>query len=600
MRICLKATIRSIVAAGLLPVLACASTPGGPPPSSAGIFPLSQVHRGLHGVAYTVFEGTQPEAMDVEILGVLNNALGPGKDMILARLRGAKPEYTGVVAGMSGSPVYVDGKLLGALAYRIGEFSKEPIAGITPIAQMLEVRDGATGLALNPRAEAAAGSQTAQVDAAPGLPGLHAPAIVPIETPLVMAGFSQEAARLWQERFSGTSLAPVSTLGGSSSAQPQPEPLVPGSAVSAVLVRGDLEIAATCTVTYLDANQLLACGHPITQFGPVSIPMTKAEVLATVPSPLNAFKIVNTTETVGALTEDLYSGVRGTFGTKARMIPVTVRLTGAARPQTMHFEVIDQRQVTPTAMLVSVFQSLMDSNSLGADTSLHLTGTMSVEDYTPLKLEGWAAPSDSTASNLSAALMVGERFTRLYNNAATRAQVQSVDLTFEAVPGRRTLQLEAARSSAIEVHAGETITLEAAVRPYRGEIRNIRIPVTLPASLPSGPIRLLVSDGATLDRLTQASPARPGSKSLDLNATMAQIAGLHRNDRLYVTLLTPAAQAVLDGRTLLELPVSMANIYEPLRGSQELILSGESTIPVTSIPVEAVLAGQQVVSLRIL
>jgi hypothetical protein len=111
------------------------------PPSSAtaGVFPLAEVHRGLHGVAYTVFEGTQPEAMDVEILGVLKNVLGPGQDMILARLKGSKPEYTGVVAGMSGSPVYIDGKLLGALSYRIGQFSKEPIAGITPIAEMLAV-----------------------------------------------------------------------------------------------------------------------------------------------------------------------------------------------------------------------------------------------------------------------------------------------------------------------------------------------------------------------------------------------------------------------------------------------------------------------------
>jgi SpoIVB peptidase S55 len=120
--------------------LAAQVSPATPPPSAtAGIYPLSEVHRGLHGVAYTVFEGTQPEPMDVEILGVLNNVLGPGQDMILARLKGSKPEYTGVVAGMSGSPVYIDGKLLGALSYRIGQFSKEPIAGITPIAEMLAV-----------------------------------------------------------------------------------------------------------------------------------------------------------------------------------------------------------------------------------------------------------------------------------------------------------------------------------------------------------------------------------------------------------------------------------------------------------------------------
>jgi len=149
----------------------------------------------------------------------------------------------------------------------------------------------------------------------------------------------------------------------------------------------------------------------------------------------------------------------------------------------------------------------------------------------------------------------------------------------------------------MDAHAGETITVEATVRPYRGAAKNIRIPIVLPASLPDGPIRLLVSDGATLDRVTQ--PSRAGIRQLDMTATIAQIEGMRTNDRLYVTLLTPAAQALLEGRTLPELPVSMANVLEPLRNSQEMTLNGESAIPVTSVAVDAVLSGQQVISLRI-
>ena len=213
------------------------------PPPSTSFFPLSQVHRGLHGTAYTVFEGTQPEAMEVEILGVLHNAIGPHQDMILARLHGAKPEYSGVVAGMSGSPVYIDGKLVGALAYRIGEFSKEPIAGITPIGEMLEVRDesddaelsaGKRGLGIRDQ-----GTELRAQSSASSAQDLNTADVRPIETPLVFSGFGPEALALWREHVPGLGLTPVAGIGGSSSGEAQPEPIIPGSAVSAVLVRGE-------------------------------------------------------------------------------------------------------------------------------------------------------------------------------------------------------------------------------------------------------------------------------------------------------------------------------------------------------------------------
>jgi hypothetical protein len=339
------------------------------PPSSAtaGVFPLSDVHRGLHGVAYTVFEGTQPEAMDVEILGVLKNVLGPGQDMILARLKGSKPEYTGVVAGMSGSPVYVDGKLLGALSYRIGQFSKEPIAGITPIAEMLAVNgttEPATWMHTTSQLNSGDGHSSATATA-------DATDIHPIETPLVLSGFSPDAVKFFQDHVSIMGTMPVAGLGGSeasldgthSDAGP---PLLPGSAVSALLVRGDLEIAATCTVTYVDPHQVLACGHPITRYGNVSIPMTKADVVATLASPLNSFKIVNTTQTIGAFTEDRSSAIRGVPGESARMIPVAIHTHGGLRDRTLHVEVIDNPDITPGALMVSLYESRNQQLQRGA------------------------------------------------------------------------------------------------------------------------------------------------------------------------------------------------------------------------------------------
>jgi SpoIVB peptidase S55 len=293
---------------------------GAASPIGTKIFPLADVRRGLHGVAYTVFEGVTPEPMEVEILGVLTDAIGPGQDMILGRLKGEKPEYTGVVAGMSGSPVYIDGKLVGALSYRIGQFSKEPICGITPIEQMFEVRDGQAGSGLR---VASAGAELRQEQNAGVLrsaqnDNLGKPVaggggeVQPIETALVFGGFSREAVDRFGDKFRALGMTPVAGLGGAAAAgTKQPEPLVPGSAVSAILVRGDLSISGTCTVTYVDPTRLLACGHPITQYGPVSMPMTKAEVVATLASPLNSFKIINTTETVGSFTEDRASGMHG-------------------------------------------------------------------------------------------------------------------------------------------------------------------------------------------------------------------------------------------------------------------------------------------------
>ena len=455
-----------------LSCLAQAATPvAGPPPSSVGVFPLSQVKRGLRGTAWTVFEGSVPEAMEVEILGVQRGARGPGRDLILARLHGAKPEYTGVVAGMSGSPVYLDGKLAGALSYRIGQFSKEPIAGITPIEQMLEVRDlplgGSAGSSL--QAEAVRSGPLGLKDT-----NVDGMAFAAMETPLTMSGFEPEAIRVWKERVAGTGLEMVSAggaglggsglggsglggsglggsglggsgLDGSNVAEgeadhvPDDAPIVPGSAVSLELVRGDLEIAATCTVTYVDPKQLLACGHPVMQSGPVSLPMTATEVIATLASPLNAFKIVNTGRTIGAFTEDRDAAIRGEFGVKARMIPVSISLDAnlAASQKAIErkIEVVDLPSLTPSAVLVSVYQTLLESNASSARMSYHVSGEIRLAGEAPVPVESWGVPGEQMAAQLMAALGVADGFNRLYTNLSRRGPIEGVRLKVESIPG---------------------------------------------------------------------------------------------------------------------------------------------------------------------
>ena len=239
----------------------------------AKTIPVNQIHTGMRGYALTVFQGVKPESMDVEVLGILKNMNGPKGDIILVRLHGEKAEYTGVVAGMSGSPVYFDGKLAGALAFRIGEFSEGTDRGRDSRRrhagnQCVRQESGRHGVDHNPYSVA----QFVDETLGPGQPSdipvqSVANYLKPIDTPLVFNGFSEEAVKLFAPQFASSGIVPVVGGAGSSSDQKQPEPLEPGSAVSAVLVRGDMGIAATCTVTYIDTERLLACGHPLLQFG---------------------------------------------------------------------------------------------------------------------------------------------------------------------------------------------------------------------------------------------------------------------------------------------------------------------------------------------
>ena len=570
----------------------------GPPPSSGGFFPLDEVRKGMKATAWTVFEGSKPEPMDVEILGVLHGARGPGHDMILAQLHGAKPEYTGVVAGMSGSPVYIGSRLLGSLSYRIGQFSKDPIAGITPIAQMLEVRDLPIEGTGNRDRRSGNNGQESGIAA----DGMNFQAMEP---PLVMSGFRPEAVRLWQQQMAGPGLERVAAggVGGSSTVNDEPSgaalaTVVPGSAVSAQLVRGDIEIAATCTVTYIDPRQLLACGHPILEAGPVSLPMTTTEVVATLASPLNAFKIVNTGELIGSFTEDRDSAIRGVLGEKPKMIPLHIAIDSPDGNRKLNVEVLDLPSLTWQAVLVTLYEALLESNESTVETSYHLTGGIDLDGYPAVPLDEWASASDSGSAPLELALLAGTRFSRVYGNGARQGAVRGIDIHVVAIPRRVQVQLETARLvSGDIVHPGDTVVVEATVRPWQKAARNVRIPVELPARLSAGNLRILVSDAGTLDR-TLDQP-RFSNRPADLDTVLAQARRRHAADRIYVSLLVPETQAGVGGQTLTSLPLSVANALEPLRTAQDANLNGESAAVAGDAPAGGVLNGFQILSLRI-
>jgi len=586
--------------------LTCAQTaPSTQAASPPQTIPISQIHTGMRGVAYTVFEGVKPESMDVEVLGVLHNMNGPKGDIILVRLHGEKVEYTGVVAGMSGSPVYFDGKLAGALAFRIGEFSKEPIAGVTPIADMLEIsaldRSAAEETsAVKPAVNAVAG-KTAAPGVASGIASStqdFANYLKPIETPLVFNGFSEEAVRLFAGQFASAGVIPVMGA-GSASDDKQPEPLVAGSAVSAIMVRGDMDIAGTCTVTYIDPQRLLACGHPLLQFGSVDLPMTKAEVLATLPSPLNAFKIVNTTEAVGTFVQDRHTGILGVFDRQPQMIPVTLSIHSSTGTKQFHYEVLNNPKLTPVALMVTVFNALHGVNEFGEEITYRLTGSIGVKGFPEVTMRNMFAPSEGAQpAAMQAALSLGERFGRIYDNPYNAPAIAGVKLDFDLVRERRWARLESARTDVTEARPGEDIMVETVLAPYRGERIVRQIPVKIPTSASKGSLRILVSDGDTLDRIGHASPAF--GRKLDLASTIALLNKEHSNNRVYVSLLEADPEARVADKVMPTLPISIMNVMDGMRGNQEMIVSGESNVDETATaPLEYVVSGVQLLTITV-
>jgi SpoIVB peptidase S55 len=558
---------------------------------------VSELRTGMRGVALTVFEGTKPEEMEVEFLGVMRNVTGPKGDVILVRLHGKKPEYTGVVAGMSGSPVYFDGRLAGALAFRIGEFSKEPIAGVQPIANMLEINELDRIMPAEAQGAAAARNSMSRTSG----PGTATEAGVnylrPIETPLLFTGFAEDAVKRFAPQFAAAGITPVMGA-GSVSGDRQPEPLEAGSAVSAVLVRGDLNIAATCTVTYVDPQRLLACGHPLLNFGSVDIPMSKAQVMATLPSQSNAFKIVNVTEPVGAFVQDRHTGILGRFGKEPEMIPVTLTIRGVPRPKQFHYEILKNAKLTPVAIMATVFSALHGINEYGEDTTYRMNGSINVDGYPAVQLRNMFAPSDGgNPTAYAVAMSLGDRFGRIFDNPYVTPKIKGVELDFDLVRERRSARLESARTDVTEARPGDEIVVETAVRPYRGERMVRQIAVRIPTSTPKGTLRILVSDGDTLDRLRRVNPAF--GRKLDLGSTIALLNKEHANHRLYVSLMEANPEATVEDKVMPTLPLSMMNVMEGLRGTQDMTVAGESAVNEASTPLDYVVSGYQVITISV-
>jgi hypothetical protein len=539
---------------------------------TATTFPLDQVHPGLKGVAYTIFTGDEVEKVDLVVLGVLHDALGPKQDVILVQLLGEKAEHSGVVAGMSGSPVYFDGKLAGALSLKLGVFTKEAIGGVTPIQGMLDVeRDAA-----NPK-------QTDTIRNSPSAvnTGTFPPAsrvalpqefssrtsagagqfLVPIETPLISAGLYPDTIAQFSKQISGWGMSMVA--GGNAEPSPEDANLKPGDMVGVELIRGDLSISPGCTVTAVESNgTVLACGHPIFSFGSVSMPMTRGHVVTTLASAMASTKIMTSGATIGTLTQDRTTAIMGKLGAGPPMIPVDVTLTMPNIEKKFHFEVIESPQLTPLLVALATYNGIIGSPAYGEGWTLRLDGDIELKGHTPVHLENLFAPNDAPIpSGFFVANEVQGIFARIYSNPYERAHVDGVHIKVTALAERRWSMIDNAWTEKSEVTPGETVAVKVLLRPYRGEPFIQEIPITIPPQTARGTLQLLISDGETLDRTVDPMATMQGPLP-GLEELIRLINRGRQNDCLYATLLQPTTTLLVEDKVMPNAPSSEINVLD--------------------------------------
>ena len=560
---------------------------------SSEILPLNQVRAGMQGYAYTIFAGDQIEKFDLEVIGVLDNFLGPKQSIILVQLKGPKVEHTGVVAGMSGSPVYLDGKLAGALSLKLGVFTKEPIAGVTPIQDVL-----------NPPSEPAGSRAATQQLALPseastrtGLPS--GSALEPIETPLVFSGFQPAALQQFANQLQGYGF--VAAQGGTAAPRADDGHLAAGDMAGMVLVQGDVSINSACTVTAVRADRVYLCGHPFLSLGDVQLPMARSRVVTTLSSDLASTKIVNVGGSIGTITGDHLTAVTGKLGAPPPMIPLdlTLLVSGAepAKQKTLHFELVNHPKLTPLLVALTTFNGLTQNSLYGEGTTLHLSGEIRLQGRAPVQIENTFAPGDSLSPDgLPIALTMQNVFMRLFLNTFEPAKVERISLRVESALGRKSFTIESAWLEKGEAAPGETLRVRVLLRPYRGVARVVETTVRVPDQVARGTtLRILVSDADLLNRASRGFAfSGAGSGPTGLDQLIALLNRERRNDRLYVGLFTPAPTLLWDDKELPNIPLSQINVVDgrPTPGSVQVLresLASEASIPLGG-PVSGVIS----------
>jgi hypothetical protein len=573
------------------------------------IFPLSQIKPGMKGEALTIFAGDQVEKFELVVIGVMPNFLAPKESIILVQLLGPKLEHTGVVAGMSGSPVYIDGKLAGALSLKLGTFSKEPLAGVTPIESILSLPTGQPpairadseqqpSLAVTMASSLQMGSRfdmPSDWASRSGAPG--GSFLTPIASPLVFSGFSAEAIRQFEGAFAGYGMS--AAQGGSVDARPDDRDIKPGDMVSAVLMEGDLSLDASCTVTAIVDGRVYVCGHPLFGFGSVEMPMARARVLTTLSSDLESTKIVNVGGTIGSFNQDRVTAVIGSLGAAPKLIPIDMTVATPDGDKHLNFRMMSNPKITPILMGLATLNGLTQNSVYGEGTTLHLSGGIEIAGHASVTLENLFTPTDSfIPDGSSVAGMVQSMFQRIFSNPYEAAKIERVTLRLEAMPQRRQTTIEGIWLDKAEAEPGDTVNAKVQMRPYRGApvIRDVQITIP-PQAVRGSSMQVLASDSATLNRMSIVSGSQARLENLDQLISMLNRE--RRNNRLYVTLLGPSPTMLVEDKVMPNVPASEINLLDQRGGPSSSQLVRQSAAGEWSVPLDQVVQGSTSIAIQI-
>jgi len=592
--------------------------------AASPIFPLSEVRAGQQGYGLSVFGGTDPERFEVEILGVLPD-FAAGESLILARLGGKNLEKTGVIAGMSGSPVYVDGRLIGAVSYSLGSFSKEPIAGITPIDEMTDAtaldapRPAAARLQIDypvsgenlvaafrkalswnrPFADHQGDARWLGHDGqVAGFAGNAVGTMLrPIATPLVMSGFNGLVAETLDAAFRGTGFIP--TAAGAAAAptaglMPFDGPLKPGDAVGVNFVTGDLLLGATGTVSHIDGDRVYAFGHPMYNLGPTEFPMTRAYVYTVLPSLFSSTKLSTTGETIGTLLQDRATAIAGRLGPAPRMMPVTVTLSserGASK--SFRFDVVRDQLFGPLMTYSALLQTLASYERQFGSSTYTVDGTAVLRNHGTVAFENIYS-GDNVATPASAFLV--SPVTALITNDAEPVEIERLDLKVRSSEQPQTATLERVWLDDPRPRPGKTVPLKVLLRTYRGEDLVRTIPIEIPANA-TGSLSLIVQDGQRLQQAETRELRLPQRRSVD--QIIKAMNRARRNHTLYVKLMSGDAGAVINGEAMSSLPPSVLAVMEGDRAGGTFNALSSATLGEWSLATDHVVNGVRTLTLSI-
>ena len=561
---------------------------------------LKDVRAGMRGTGRTVFSGTRIDEFQVEILGVLEN-VGPKESLILARLSGGPLEQTGVMEGMSGSPVYIDGKLVGAVAMAF-PFSKQPIAAIRPIEDMVRITTPAAGVAR--RGAERAAIQLAQADLTRAIPGPE-PALAggaglaDIATPIGFGGFSQATLDAFGPRLRALGLDPRQGVGGGASqpAMGNPADLKPGSMISVQLLAGDFTVDAQVTVTYIDGNRLYAFGHRFLSVGATALPFALAEVITLIPNVNTSFKLSAAKEWMGSIQQDRSTAIAGELGKRPPMAPVNLTVSRGGRTvDSYHIQMVEDPLLSPLLLQMALYSAVdFTERSVGAE-SLRLTGRIDFQNApAPLRIANVFAADNGAAQQASLGAAIPLAY--LMQSGFAGLRLKSVDLAIEVSDRKRELTIDSVTAVRRQVRAGEKVTLDVLLTGDGGVESARTVEYAVPIGATPGPLYFTVSDALTANvadfRQTIATTPRTETQML------AAVNNLHPNNKAYVRVWRTDAAFQVEGADLGAVPASVALVLDPAQSNQsgitqsrnskiaeieidggEMVISGAKTIQV--------------------